>query len=186
VLWTGEEQGLFGSQDYVKKHADELPRISAVLVHDEGTNYISGLGVPAAMMDAMRTVCEPLAGLNAEVPFELTEVDGLPNFVGSDNDSFVQVGVPGFFWRQSGRVDYEHQHHTQYDTFDVAVPEYQEHSALIVALTAYGVANLPQLSTAPTCVRPSRAAWACSSTARRSPRSWTGAAPRRRASRPAT
>ena len=145
VLWTGEEQGLFGSEGYVKTHAAELPKISAVLVHDDGTNYLSGLGVTAAMLPAMQTVCEPLMGLNPEFPFELAEVDGLPNFVGSDNDSFVQAGVPGFFWRQKGRSDYDHYHHTQYDTFDAAIPEYQQHSALVIALTAYGVANLPAL-----------------------------------------
>jgi len=93
----------------------------------------------------MRTVCEPLLDLDPAYPFELAEVDGLPNFVGSDNDSFVQAGVPGFFWRQVGRSDYEHHHHTQYDTFDAAIPEYQEHSALVVALAAYGTANLPEL-----------------------------------------
>jgi len=145
ILWTGEEQGLFGSEDYVKQHAAELPRISAVFVHDEGTNPLTGLGAPAAMLPALQTVCEPLLGLDPAFPFELAEVDGLSTFVGSDNDSFVQAGVPGFFWRQKGRSDYEHHHHTQYDTFNAAIPEYQEHSALVVALTAYGVANLPEL-----------------------------------------
>ncbi len=145
VLWTGEEQGLFGSDGYVKQHAAELPKTSAVFVHDEGTNYLSGLGVPAAMLPAMQIACAPLLGLNPEFPFELAEVDGLPNFVGSDNDSFVQAGVPGFFWRQSGRSDYEHHHHTQHDNFEAAIPEYQEHSALVAALIALEVANLPEL-----------------------------------------
>jgi hypothetical protein len=145
VLWTGEEQGLFGSEGYVRDHAAELPRISAVFVHDEGTNPLTGLGVPAAMMPAMRAACEPLFGLDPGIPFELEEVDGLTPFVGSDNDSFVRAGVPGLFWRQVGRSDYEHHHHTQHDTVDAAIPEYQEHSALVAALTAYGVANLPEL-----------------------------------------
>ena len=34
VLFTGEEQGLNGSKAYVKQHAEELGKISAVLVHD--------------------------------------------------------------------------------------------------------------------------------------------------------
>jgi hypothetical protein len=145
VLWTGEEQGLYGSAAYVKQHAELLPKISVVLNHDEGTNWLSGLGVPAAMMPAMRTACAPLFGLHLEFAFELTEVEGLPNFVGSDNDSFTQAGVPGLFWRQSGRSDYEHYHHTQHDVFEAAIPEYQQHSALVVALTALGVADLPEL-----------------------------------------
>lgn len=145
ILWTGEEQGLFGSQAYVKSHADELPRVSVVLVHDEGTNYLSGLGVPAPMLAQLRDALAPLADLDPEYPFELAEVEGLPTFVGSDNDSFTQVGVPGLFWRQSGRSEYEHHHHTQYDTFDAAIPEYQRHSALVVAIAALRVADLPEL-----------------------------------------
>jgi len=145
ILWTGEEQGLFGSQAYVKDHPELLPRISVVLNHDEGTNYLSGLNVTAAMLPAMREATAPLADLDPEMPFELREVDGLPPFVGSDNDSFVQAGVPGLFWNQSGRSEYEHYHHTQYDTFDAAIPEYQRHSALVAAITAYRAANLPEL-----------------------------------------
>ncbi|HEX6885847.1 MAG TPA: PDZ domain-containing protein, partial [Planctomycetota bacterium] len=84
-------------------------------------------------------------GLHPEFPFELSEIEHLPSFVGSDNDSFTRVGVPGLFWRQSGRSDYEHHHHTQHDSFDAIVPEYQEHSALVTALAALGVADLPAL-----------------------------------------
>jgi len=145
ILWTGEEQGLFGSRAYVEAHPELLPRISAVLNHDEGTNWLSGLRATKAMFPAMQEVCAPLATLDPEMPFELEEVDAFPGFIGSDSDSFVQVGVPGFFWRQSGRSDYEHHHHTQYDTFDAAIPEYQRHSALVAAVTAFRIANLPEL-----------------------------------------
>lgn len=145
ILWTGEEQGLFGSEGYVKQHADELARISVVLNHDEGTNPLTGLSVTAAMLPAMQLACAPLAGLDPAFPFALTEVDGLPTFVGSDNDAFTQAGVPGLFWQQTGSSDYEHYHHTQHDTFEAAVPAYQRHSALVVALTALNVADLPEL-----------------------------------------
>ena len=145
VLWSGEEQGLFGSLDYVKKHAAELQKISAVLVHDDGTNYLSGLGVTAAMLQAMAKVCAPIVALDPAYPFKLTEVEGLPDFVGSDNDFFTMAGVPGLFWDQVGRADYDHCHHTQYDTIDAAIPEYQEHSALVAAIAAYEIAELPAL-----------------------------------------
>jgi hypothetical protein len=145
ILWSGEEQGLFGSLDYVKKHAAELAKTSVVLVHDDGTNWLSGLGVTAAMAPAMELACAPLKTLDPAYPFALTEVEGLPDFVGSDNDSFTMAGVPGLFWNQSGRADYERCHHTQYDTLDAAIPEYQRHSALVVAIAAYQIANLPDL-----------------------------------------
>ena len=53
--------------------------------------------------------------------------------------------MPGFFWRQAGKADYQHTHHTQFDTFDAAIPEYQKHSSLVMALGAYGIANLDHL-----------------------------------------
>ena len=145
ILWSGEEQGLLGSEAYVKQHPELLPKISAVFNHDEGTNYLSGLGVTKEMLPAMRIACASLADLHPEFKFELREIDGLPTMGMSDHAAFTQAGVPGFFWRQSGRSNYNHHHHTQYDTFDGAIPEYQKHSALVAALVAYNVANLPEL-----------------------------------------
>ena len=145
ILWSGEEQGLFGSENYVKQHADLLPKISVVLVHDGGTNYLSGLSVPHAMFAPLQEALAPLVDLDPELPFQLKQVENLPPMVGSDNDSFVQAGVPGLFWDQAGRSDYDHHHHTQYDTFDAAIPEYQKHSALVIAIAALRVADLPAL-----------------------------------------
>ena len=89
---------------------------------------------------------------------------------GSDHASFLAANVPGFFWRQAGKARYQRTHHTQFDTFDAAIPEYQKHSSLVVAVGAYGIANLdhllsreklrqPQAERRPTAER-----WACSLT----------------------
>src|SRR5262249_2214688 len=52
----------------------------------------------------------------------------------------------GFFRGQrGGPANYQHTHHTQLDTYDAAIPEYQIHSSLVVALGAYGIANLDHL-----------------------------------------
>ncbi len=59
MLWSGEEQGLLGSAAYVKAHKDLTPKISAVLVHDGGTNYLSGIGATDAI------VSDFAAGLHA-------------------------------------------------------------------------------------------------------------------------
>jgi len=145
ILWSGEEQGLLGSRAWVEQHADLLPRISAVFNHDEGTNYLAGLHVTPEMAPQLEAACAPVFDLDPTMPFRLQSGDGLPAAASSDHASFVRAGVPGFFWIQEGRSDYEHQHHTQYDTLDAAIPEYQHHSALVVALTAYGTAELPDL-----------------------------------------
>ncbi|MBK8181184.1 MAG: M20/M25/M40 family metallo-hydrolase [Planctomycetes bacterium] len=145
ALWTGEEQGLFGSEGYVRDHADELERISAVFIHDGGTNYLSGLGITYDMEEQLRVVCAPIFDLDPAYPFRLRVSDGFNYSPDSDHAPFAGKGVPGFFWDQSGKSDYDHMHHTQYDTFETAVAEYQQHSAMVVALAAFNTANLPGL-----------------------------------------
>lgn len=145
LLWSGEEQGLLGSKAWVEAHAEEMPRISAVLNHDGGTNYLSGLGITPEMLPQLEAVCAPLMGLSEEMPFELDVQDAISGMSSSDHAPFVQAGVPGFFWRQSGRSDYDRHHHTQYDTFDAAIPAYQRHSARVAAVTALGLADAEAL-----------------------------------------
>jgi hypothetical protein len=144
MLWSGEEQGLLGSAAYVKAHKDLTPKISAVLVHDGGTNYLSGIGATEAILSDFEQVFAPIKDLDAKYPFELRKVPGLFGG-GSDHASFLEANVPGFFWRQAGSARYQRTHHTQYDTFDAANPDYQKHSSLVVALAAYGIANLDHL-----------------------------------------
>ncbi len=145
MLWSGEEQGLLGSAAYVKAHKDLMPRISAVLVHDGGTNYLSGIGATEAMQADFEKVFAPMKELDPAYPFEVRKVTGLTGG-GSDHASFLSANVPGFFWGQrGGRAQYNHTHHTQFDTYDMAIPEYQVHSSLVVALGAYGIAELDHL-----------------------------------------
>ncbi|MFN0058865.1 MAG: M20/M25/M40 family metallo-hydrolase [Planctomycetota bacterium] len=146
MLWSGEEQGLLGSRAWVKANEAALARISAVLVHDGGTNFVSGITATQAMAESLRVaMAAPLALSNADYPFAVKVQSGLPRGIGSDHDSFLSAGVPGFFWHQAGRSDYNFAHHTQHDTFDQAIPEYQQRSALVIALGALGIANLESL-----------------------------------------
>jgi len=147
MLFTGEEQGLLGSQQWVRKHLAELPRISAVLVHDGGTNAIRGLLGTASMLPLLERAFAPVVGLDPAFPFSLRESrdQGLPAGIGSDHDSFLAVAVPGFFWVQQGKQDYTHEHHTQHDRFSAALEPDQRHSALVVAIGALGLANLDRL-----------------------------------------
>ncbi len=148
MLFGGEEQGLHGSRAWVAEHADEMPRISAVLVHDGGTNALAGLPVTRAMRPQMERALGPVLDFAADregIPaFTLRDVNGLSPGA-SDHNPFLQEGVPGFFWDQSGRADYDWTHHTQHDVYEAAIPEYQEHSAVVVALSALGLADLPEL-----------------------------------------
>jgi carboxypeptidase Q len=144
MLWSGEEQGLLGSRAYVKAHKELMPKISAVIVHDGGTNYLAGIGGTEAMLSDLEQVFAPMKELDSNFPFQVGKVGGLSGG-GSDHASFLDANVPGFFWRQKGSAKYQRTHHTQYDTFDAANPDYQKHSSLVAALGAYGIANLDHL-----------------------------------------
>ncbi len=144
MLWSGEEQGLFGSRAYLEAHPELVPKISAVFVHDGGTNYLSGLSVTPEIHQQLAPLLAPLASLDPEKPFSLRLTDHLrPG--SSDHDSFLARGVPGFFWHQDGASNYRCMHHTQLDVFEAAIDDYQRHSAIVVAVTAYLVANADAL-----------------------------------------
>ncbi len=140
MLWSGEEQGLFGSTKYVEAHPELMDKVSAVLVHDGGTNFLAGLSITPEMLEDAKQIFAPLLALNEAMPFHLQLTPELQTG-GSDHTPFARAGAPAFFWIQEGRADYDHAHHTQFDTLDAAVPEYQQHSAMVVAISAYQLAN---------------------------------------------
>jgi hypothetical protein len=94
------------------------------------------------MMPSMKAVFDPVQRLSPEHPFELIESESLV-LDASDHAPFIRAGVPAFFWVQRGRADYERVHHTQFDHLEEVVPEYQRHSALVVAIAAWNTAALP-------------------------------------------
>ncbi|MDP6956084.1 MAG: M20/M25/M40 family metallo-hydrolase [Planctomycetota bacterium] len=143
VLYGGEEQGLFGSRGYVRDHEDELERISIVLNHDEGTNYLEGIHATYAMWDQFTEVFAPVRALDGTRPFRFEEVDGVRGGP-SDHSPFANAGVPAFHWLQDSE-GYNYIHHTQHDNFEMAKEGDQLHSAQVVALAAWGFANLDEL-----------------------------------------
>ena len=145
MLWSGEEQGLLGSRAWVDNNPDVMDKISAVFVYDGGPNAIAGLPATAAMKEDFEKVFGPVMQMNPDLPFTIKDVEGLPRGIGSDHESFLRKGVPGFFWTQEGRADWRRGIHTQFDTFDLVIPEYLEHSTTVIALAALGMADLDHL-----------------------------------------
>ncbi len=140
ILWTGEEQGLFGSTEYVKQHEAELPKISAVFVDDGGTNYEGGLTCTAEMEPVLKKAQEPMTGVFPDMPFEIKVATRIPRGGGSDHAPFNAAGVPGFFWFETGRSDYNFVHHTQHDRYEFAIPEYLVQSSTNSAIMSYNLA----------------------------------------------
>src|SRR5262249_31123525 len=60
MLWSGEEEGLLGSAAWVAAHPDVLPHVSCALVHDGGTDFVSGLGVTRAEMPQAQAALAPV------------------------------------------------------------------------------------------------------------------------------
>jgi hypothetical protein len=140
IMWTGEEQGLHGSRAYVEMHKDELSKISAVFVDDGGTNYEGGLTCLKEMEPILSAAIAPAKEAFPEFPMEIRIAQRMPRGGGSDHAPFNAVGVPGFFWFETGRSDYNFVHHTQHDHLDYAIAEYLVQSSTNAAAASYIVA----------------------------------------------
>lgn len=150
-LWTGEEQGLLGSKQYVKDLGERAQKISAVFNDDGGTNSEGGLKCTADMAKYLAAATAPVNGAfydtadDKPLRVNIQVQERFPRMGASDHFSFVEVGVPGFFWDEVGRSDYGWGWHTQNDKFELAIPEYLMQSATCAAITAYNLACAPDL-----------------------------------------
>lgn len=148
VLFTGEEQGLYGSRMYVDRYKDELARTSAAIVHDTGTGRIRGIGTGARAAHT-GILSRELVSLKSLGVTDFTT----PSMGGSDHMSFSRVGVPGFMMVQDMST-YTYTHHTQIDSLDAANEANLIQGAQVMSVMAMRVANLnhllPRVPTAPT------------------------------------
>ncbi|MBS1840485.1 MAG: M20/M25/M40 family metallo-hydrolase [Acidobacteria bacterium] len=142
ILFSGEEQGLNGSKEYVKRHKAELSKISAVLVHDTGTGKTLTIGLMGNYQarEELSYVLNPLAR-NHEIG--LAEPT-LRQMGGTDHVSFDAEGVPGF-WCVQDPVDYDKTHHSQADTIERVRWDDLAEGAQVMAVFAFNVAQLPDL-----------------------------------------
>ncbi|MEM1186238.1 MAG: M20/M25/M40 family metallo-hydrolase [Planctomycetota bacterium] len=168
ILWTGEEQGLHGSREYVAAlSAQEKANISVMLNDDGGTNYQGGVPSAENMVDMLAAATAPVNGLFfSDTDYERLTNDDIPDndelagylnvnirntgrtlqtHRGSDHASFNAENIPGLYWDEVGRADYRYAWHTQRDTIDQAIEEYLIQSAVTTAITAYRLANAPIL-----------------------------------------
>jgi Zn-dependent M28 family amino/carboxypeptidase len=148
ALWSGEEQGLFGSRNYVTNHlADaktskltkEGENIAAYFNVDNGTGKIRGIYLQGnvAAGPIFAQWLKPFNDLGA------TTVTA-QNTGGTDHQSFDRVGVPGFQFIQD-RIEYNTRtHHTNMDTYDHLQPDDLKQAATVVAGFVYNAAMRDQ------------------------------------------
>jgi carboxypeptidase Q len=140
VLFSGEEEGLHGSRNYVKAHEKEMSKISGVLIHDMGTGRVKSIGLQERydLREVMDKVVERFKeAVNLE---ELS----MRKMMGTDHMSFLPHGVPAFAVVQD-EAEYRKTHHTESDTVDKVYSDEINQGAKVLAAWAYGVAMLPEI-----------------------------------------
>jgi len=148
-LWSGEEEGLYGSEAYVKQHFGDaktmklLPdhaKLSGYFNLDNGSGKIRGVYLQGN--DAMRPLFEAwLAPFRDEGATTIT----IKNTGGTDHLSFDAVGLPGFQFIQDP-LDYGSvTHHSSMDTYDHAVASDLMEASAVIAAVVYQAANSPEM-----------------------------------------
>ena len=153
-IWTAEEYGLLGSKYFVEHKTIPWNKISNYFNRDGGPLACTSITVPPAMYEDFKKVCEPLENYNPDIPFTVNKREGeaqaRPTRAGgSDHAYFAMNGIPAISFRESDVFGYDFNYrdiwHTEDDLYDKLIPVYMEHSAVVNAVTAYGIANLGHL-----------------------------------------
>lgn len=167
-LWTGEEEGLFGSVGYVKQHFGFVPlstapdqlklpewmrkpagpielkpdqqKISGYFNLDNGTGKILGVYLQENLAEApiFAQWIEPLKDIG------VTAIS-VQNTGGTDHESFDAVGIPGFQFIQD-KLDYgSRSHHSNMDTYERLQPGDLAQAATVEAIFVYNTAMRDQM-----------------------------------------
>lgn len=149
VAFAAEEFGLLGAQAFAKTHKNKLAKISNLFNRDGGPTPPVGISVPQAMYDDFVKICEPIKDIHPDYPFEvrIAQPRKKPtSFGGTDATVFAVEGVPTFGFTESDFKGYNFNYgeiwHTERDLYTKSVPEYMEHTSVVTAIVALGVANL--------------------------------------------
>ncbi len=158
ALWTGEEQGIYGSEGYVKAHFGEkapalanaprggVPRVitkpeyeklSAYFNLDNGAGKIRGVYMQGneAVRPLFRRWLQPLKELGATT---LT----LENTGSTDHIPFDEIGLPGFQFIQDELEYFSRTHHSTQDVYERAPAEDLKQAATVMAVFVYQTAML--------------------------------------------
>lgn len=151
-LWAAEEFGLLGSQSWVDRNREKLPYISNMFNRDSGPLAPVSISVSEAMWFEMEKVCAPVTDINPDFPFEMKKRDPSARPLkpwGTDSGPFAVEGVPvmsfGLEDVKGYNFNYREIWHTERDTYNKSIPEYQEHAAVVTAVVVYGIADLKRL-----------------------------------------
>jgi carboxypeptidase Q len=138
IAWMNEENGGMGSKAYAKEHEKDFGNHFAVMETDGGAGHPLGLNIKGKR--EVKTMLTPIAAILQESGAGmLTMVE----HCGADIEPMEDAGVPAFSPIQDSRF-YFNYHHTAADTLDKIVPKELAENSVIVAVTAYALANSEQ------------------------------------------
>jgi len=168
ALWTGEEEGEFGSYGYVRQHFGYVPlsetpdqlkipeflrkaagppvikpdqaRISGYFNVDNGSGKIRGIYLQqnAAIASIFQQWIQPLSDLG------VTAIT-MRDTGGTDHEAFDSVGIPGFQFVQD-QLDYgSRTHHSNMDTYERLQPDDLAQAATVEAIFVYNTAMRDQM-----------------------------------------
>jgi len=142
TLWSGEEEGLLGSQAYVKEHfgSFENPKpgyekFGGYFNIDSGTGRVRGAGVfgPPEAAGILRDILAPFKD-DGVVGATASRSRALG---GSDNTSFNQAGLPGIGMGQDPIEYQSNTWHTNLDTYERILEDDVKKDAVEVAWCIY-------------------------------------------------
>ena len=152
ILWAGEEFGLLGSHHWVDNNKDKLDKISNMFNRDGGPTVPISISVTEAQWEDMEKICEPLNSINPDFPLEMVErkAQNKPKKAwGTDSGPFAVLGVPVMTFNTGDPKGYNFSYreiwHTERDTYNMSIAEYQEQTAVVTAIVVLGIANLDHL-----------------------------------------
>lgn len=135
ALWSGEEQGLYGSRGWLANHPELHAKISAYLNVDNGTGRIRGIWNQSN---------ERVVGIFEQMlwPFRDLGVVAVRrgDTGGTDHLAFTDLGIPGFNFIQDPMEYGFWTHHTDLDTYDHLSIDDLKQAAVVVAATVYHLA----------------------------------------------
>jgi hypothetical protein len=144
ALWSGEEQGLLGSQAYVREHfgSFEEPKpgyakFAGYFNIDSGTGRVRGVSVfgPPESAEIMRAILMPFK----DEGFFGAIASRSRNLGGSDHTSFNNAGLPGIGMGQDPIEYTTHTWHTNLDTYERILEDDVMKAAIQVAWSVYNL-----------------------------------------------
>ncbi len=143
--WGSEEQGLNGSEAFVKDHPEIVENLQVLFNQDNGTGRI----VSISGQGFLRTgefLTRWLSHIPREVTGNFTRIDfpGMPFGGGSDHAPFVGSGVPGIGLGSLSWDYFLYTWHTNRDTYDKLVFDDLKNNVVLTASLVYLASEDPE------------------------------------------